>query len=89
MQPPESLKSPLSYADCKLYVDKVLMFLWDIYPGIELIHSALDVSERWKYSFHDSLIIAAALEASCSILYSEDLQHEQKIYSLQIINPFL
>lgn len=80
---------PLTNSDCKLYVDKVLTLLWDVYPSKELIHSALDLSERWRYSFYDALIIAAALEASCTILYSEDLQHEQKIFSLQIINPFL
>jgi predicted nucleic acid-binding protein len=34
-------------------------------------------------------IIAAALEASCSRLYSEDLQHGQRIERLTIENPFL
>jgi predicted nucleic acid-binding protein len=35
------------------------------------------------------LIIAAALEAGCATLYSEDLQHGQVIdQRLTIINPF-
>jgi predicted nucleic acid-binding protein len=34
-------------------------------------------------------IIAAALEASCSRLYSEDLKHGQRIERLTIENPFL
>jgi predicted nucleic acid-binding protein len=39
--------------------------------------------------FYDSLIIAAAQEAGCNTLYSEDLQHGQIIGGLRIENPFL
>ena len=79
---------PLSHRDCKLFLDNVLIYLWEVYTSRQLVDSALDISERWQYSFCDALIIAAALEASCTILYSEDLQHRQKIYGLEIINPF-
>ena len=41
-------------------------------------------------SFWDSLIVSAALTAGATVLYSEDLQHQQLIDgSLRIINPFL
>ena len=51
--------------------------------------SALDVADRYGFSHYDSLIIAAALEAGCTTLYSEDLQHGQVIdHRLTIINPF-
>lgn len=79
---------PLTLTDCKLYVDSVLGPMWEVYSSKELVHSAFDIAGRWQYSFYDSLIIASALEASCNILYSEDLQHGQKVYSLQILNPF-
>lgn len=79
---------PLTLPDCKLFIDTVLSPMWEIYPTRDLIHSALDLSEQWQYSFYDSLIIASALDASCTILYSEDLQHEQIIKSLQIVDPF-
>jgi len=39
--------------------------------------------------FYNSLIIAVALQANCKNLYSEDLQHNQKIYDSTIVNPFL
>ena len=78
----------LSHDDCRQYIENILHPLWKIYSSRELVSSALDISERWQYSFYDALIVAAALEASCSVLYSEDLQHKQKIYSLQIIDPF-
>ncbi|MBC8042127.1 MAG: PIN domain-containing protein [Rhizobacter sp.] len=52
--------------------------------------SAFDVSLRYQLSHWDSLIIAAALQNNCTVLYSEDLQHLQIIENhLTILNPFL
>ncbi|MFY0696648.1 MAG: PIN domain-containing protein [Balneola sp.] len=85
----KKFKSPIKWSDCQLFIDRSLALIWDVNPHKELIYSAINIAERWKYSFYDSLIIAAALEAGCSTLYSEDLQHNQKIYSVQIINPFV
>jgi predicted nucleic acid-binding protein len=49
----------------------------------------LEVAERYGYSLYDSMIIAAALEAECRTLYSEDLQHGQVIDKrLTVTNPF-
>jgi predicted nucleic acid-binding protein len=42
----------------------------------------------YTYGFCDVLIIAAALDAGCTRLYSEALQHGQRIESLVIENPF-
>ena len=63
--------------------------LWEIYPTPELYLRALDLRERYGFSFYDSLIIAAALEAGCTRLYTEDMQHGQQIQGLAIENPFL
>jgi predicted nucleic acid-binding protein len=80
--------SPMSLRELERYIEDVLSNLWKVYASQDLIYSAIGIKEQFQYSFFDSLIIAAALEAGCSTLYSEDLQHEQKIYSVQIINPF-
>jgi len=49
----------------------------------------LDIAERYGFSFYDSLIVGAALLADCPTLYSEDLQHGQKIENRMVIaNPF-
>lgn len=54
------------------------------------IKRACFIAERYKTSFYDSLIIAAALENNCSVLYSEDMQDGQIIENtLTIKNPFL
>jgi len=48
----------------------------------------LDVRQRWRFSFCDSLIVAAALSAGCRRLLTEDLQHGQRVEGLTIENPF-
>lgn len=40
-------------------------------------------------SWYDSLIVAAALEADCRILYTEDLQHGRQFDKMTVRNPFL
>lgn len=81
--------TPMSITDCEKYLKNILSPICRVFTSLELYYKALDVMARWQYSFYDSLIIAAALKAECKILYSEDLQHNQKIQDLTIINPFL
>ncbi|GAB3572066.1 PIN domain-containing protein [Spirosoma luteolum] len=53
------------------------------------VSDAIRLADRYGYSFYDSLILAAALEAGCSMLYSEDMQSGQRIDGgLTIQNPF-
>ena len=55
---------------------------------IETHEFGLEIAERYRFSIYDSLIVAAALRAGCSTLYSEDLQHGQTIDQLMIRSPF-
>ena len=57
---------------------------------IDTFETGLMVSRRYGYHHYDSMIIAAALQAGCEKLYSEDMQHRQVIDKrLQIVNPFI
>ena len=57
---------------------------------IDTFETGLMVSRRYGYHHYDSMIIAAALQAGCEKLYSEDMQHRQIIdKKLQIVNPFI
>jgi len=57
--------------------------------SMNTIRKANAIKSKYGYSFYDSLIISAALECGCAILYSEDMQHGQVIENkLKIINPF-
>ncbi|HUF68759.1 MAG TPA: PIN domain-containing protein [Longimicrobiales bacterium] len=52
------------------------------------ILGAIDLVRLHRFSFWDALIVQAPLDASCRILYSEDLQSGRAIRGLQIRNPF-
>jgi predicted nucleic acid-binding protein len=60
-----------------------------VHSSYHLYQRALELSRRFSHSWYDSLIVAAALEADCRILYTEDLPHGQKFDNLHIRNPFL
>lgn len=60
-----------------------------VYPSQALFNSGFSTQERYGYSFYDSLIIAAAIESGCKILYSEDMHNGHLIEGLEIVNPFL
>jgi hypothetical protein len=49
---------------------------------------ASGISEGWRLSFWDSLILAAAEEQDCSTVLTENLNSGQTVVGIQIINPF-
>ena len=54
------------------------------------VRKSCRIADRYKFSFYDSMIISAAIECNCSVLYSEDLHNSQMIgKNLKIVNPFL
>lgn len=52
-----------------------------------VLEKAWQIRNRYGFSIWDCQILAAALQAGCDTLYSEDLQHGQQIDTLQILNP--
>jgi predicted nucleic acid-binding protein len=79
---------PLSDEQALRYLREVLDPLCSVFPGIALHETALSLHRRWRFSFYDALIVAAALDSKCKVLYSEDFQDGQEIESLTIVNPF-
>ena len=49
---------------------------------------AIELAEHNMLSFWDGLIVAAAIESNCKILFTEDMNHGQQIEQIKIINPF-
>lgn len=56
---------------------------------IATIQSARKIRLQNSFSYWDSLMISSAIENSCTVLYSEDTQHLQKVQKLTIVNPFV
>ncbi len=77
-----------SPSDSRTLLADVLAPLCTVHPSRELYERGLALRDRYGFSFYDSMIVAGALEAGCVRLYSEDLQHGQRIQSLTIEDPF-
>ena len=82
-------KTPMTLNESLIYLYKVLGPLCQVYSDLALFESGLQIKAETNYSFYDCLILAAAIKGGCKTIYSEDLQHEQKIRDVQIVNPFI
>ena len=70
-------------------LDRMLLFLRVESSDVATVRAAWKIQARYRFSYYDSLMIATALSAACTILYSEDMQHGQVIAGcLTIVNPF-
>lgn len=70
---------------------KVIRSLWAWQPvpmNERLFAGAWAAQDRFGLSWWDALIVAAAKVADCSILLTEDLQHDQDLDGLRVIDPF-
>ena len=83
------LPTPMTAEGARDFLQQVLVPLWRVSPSPALYDRALELQARYRYGFYDSLIIAAALDAGCTRLYSEDLQNGQRIEGLTIESPFV
>ncbi len=57
--------------------------------SLDSLDRALLVMQTASISFWDAAIVASAIEAGCSVLLTEDLNHGKIIAGVQIQNPFL
>jgi predicted nucleic acid-binding protein len=79
----------MNFEDRQEYLTRVFRPLLKIHSSLALYEEALRLYAASKLQWYDALIIGAACQSGCAVLYSEDLQHGQKFGSLKIVNPFL
>jgi predicted nucleic acid-binding protein len=83
-------KLAMSWVAIQEAIDKIVILCPNPRPlSIQTHLRALGLSKRYGFSIWDGLIVAAASEARCTKLLTEDLQHGQVIDGLRIENPFL
>jgi predicted nucleic acid-binding protein len=56
--------------------------------GLDQILAAIDLVRLDALSFWDALVVRAAIDARCRVLYSEDMQAGRRIGGVEIVNPF-
>jgi predicted nucleic acid-binding protein len=79
---------PMSSLDAEQYLSTTFRPLLSVHSSPALYGQALRMGARFRLPWYDSLIVAAAIEGQCDVLYSEDFQDEQKIGDVTISNPF-
>ncbi|HWB33326.1 MAG TPA: PIN domain-containing protein [Acidobacteriaceae bacterium] len=82
-------KKTLPIPDAEMILRSVFQPLLHAPTTLRLISTALQVEARYLLSWYDSLIVAAAQESGCGVLYTEDLQHGQVFGTVKVRNPFL
>lgn len=55
----------------------------------QTVESAWAVESRFGLNYWDALMVAAAQQQGCTILLSEDMQHNQQLDGVRVVNPFL
>jgi len=80
---------PMKVAEAEQYLATVFRPLLAIHSSSGLYVEALQLAAKFQLSWYDSLIVAAAIEGRCEVLYSEDLSHGQRFGETQVQNPFL
>lgn len=82
------MREPLSFEETMGWIDRLTAF-----PFVEvdqaLVRAGTVFGERYRISYWDGAILAAAERLAAPILYTEDLNHGQTYGSVQAINPFL
>jgi predicted nucleic acid-binding protein len=54
-----------------------------------LMRTAIDLASRHCLAIWDAVVLAAAAEARCDLLLSEDMQHGFVWRGVEVVNPFL
>jgi predicted nucleic acid-binding protein len=84
-------KTNMPWDEVQLALENIKILCPDPLPiTLDTHQEALAIAAKYGYKIYDALIVASALEARCTILYSEDMQDGQVIAkTLTIRNPFM
>jgi predicted nucleic acid-binding protein len=74
--------------DLEAFVLATLFPMMAVSSSPALFVEALRLQSAHQLAWYDSLIVAAALQGGCKVLYSEDLQHGRRFGDLVVQNPF-
>jgi predicted nucleic acid-binding protein len=83
-------KAKMPWDEVRFAIENIKALFPDPLPlTLDTHKEALTIAEKYGYRIYDALIVASALEARCTLLYSEDMQDGQVIdHRLTIRNPF-
>jgi predicted nucleic acid-binding protein len=78
---------PLTHEEAMEFLE-----VWRRFPVQEttlvLLDSGFEIRARHRFSFWDSMIVAAAKAQGCDILWTEDMDDGRIVDGMRIANPF-
>ena len=83
----ESRPGALSHHEATSFIEALQRFRVQAVT-LGVLRTAFAIRERFRLSYWDSAILAAARTCGCDTVYSEDLSAEQDYGGLRVINPF-
>ncbi len=84
----KKFSTKLSAEELGLVMTELLKPLCAHVPSFDFYERTLRLYASTSLNFYDTLIVQAALDLGCKVLYSEDLQEGQKFGALTVQNPF-
>lgn len=84
-------KTNMPWTKVRVALDAIKIICPDPLPiTLDTHQSALTIAEKYGYKIYDALIVASALAANCTILYSEEDMHDGQVIDgrLRVRNPF-
>ena len=79
---------PMPIANVRRAISELCEPIEIVHFSLGLYDSALAIFARYRTSWYDALILAAAQQADCAVIYTEDLHHGLQLGSLRVENPF-
>lgn len=80
--------TPLKLADVQSIVRELMTPMLYHKPDADFYLRTLELFEKYQLSFYDALIVQAAIDLDCTVIYTEDLQHGMKYGVVKVMNPF-
>ena len=80
-------KVPLKPSEAARWVDR-LSTVPVVAIDADLVREAIGHSQRYRISYWDAALVAAAERLDAPVLYTEDLNHDQLYGSVRVVNPF-
>lgn len=82
-------KAAQSWQAIDHHLETLAPFFLSVRPMLVTTHLlGREIAARHELQFHDSLLLAAAIEARCGTFISEDMKDGLKIGGLTVVNPF-
>jgi predicted nucleic acid-binding protein len=82
-------KLKMPWGDIEIFLNTAKSIFTVVPIRIEEHEQAVQLCQKYQFSFYDSLIVAAALNSDCARLYSEDMQDGLLVDNTMVIsNPF-